>query len=716
MSLDFTPSAEQETIVHAIKKNNVLVDAIAGSAKSSTCLLIAKKYPHKNILLLTYSQKLKEETRKRIVLNGIENMESHSFHSFANKYYKPCPNDIPMYEIIDTGQKPKKEFAFSIICVDEVQDMTELLYKFVYKLYYDNKKTAKLCILGDRNQCIYKFNQADERYIILAEQVFGFNDLNWRNCTLSTSFRINKETTEAVNNTMLNQDRLHAVKSGAKPRYYCANLFCRDKNENEIFLRIKELLRLRPQQTKVYEDIFVLAYSVKQASHSTNDNKRPVSILANMLVLDNIPVYVPTTDDQKIDIKILQGKIPFLTFHQAKGLEAKHVIIVGFDNFYTDKILRCGNECPNELYVAVTRHTETLSVFQNATSSPPNFMNTSLISTYWDVYNFRQGPKVVTTDNTRNTHFITELLEYTRQDVMTKCVKMLTIKKLRPAKEYIGIETVVEQRWGYEDISGLLGVVIPAYFEQLLKSKTTIHEYIKEISKGESLEAELSGEDIKSLRLEKVLDLQPTKIKDIIKIAIKWYCISTGFIVKNNQIVNLGFINSEQMAKCLENLGLLKISKQAKFEVRAVREIGEKKLIGRIDCLDGENLYEFKCVGELRNEHILQTALYMWLFHNEKKGFLFNILSSELIEISCPDTVLRDMVVLLLDAKFKRNWITTDDQFLNEIYKFKKYVDKCEIEPVETVVKQVENEEEENEECVESNILGDDFGRPSSIY
>lgn len=710
MSLDFTPSAEQETIIYAIKKHNVLVDAIAGSAKSSTCLLIAKKYPDKKILLLTYSQKLKEETRNRIVLNNIENMESHSFHSFANKYYKPCPNDIPMYEIIDSAQQPKKPFGFSIICVDEVQDMTELLYKFVYKLYYDNKKTAKLCILGDRNQCIYKFNQADERYIILAEQVFNYNTLGWRNCTLSTSFRINKESAEAINNTMLGIDRLHAMKSGEKPRYYCSNLFCHDKDHHDVYQRIKEILRLKP--TPKYEDIFVLAYSVKQGSNSlTSDCKRPISILANMLVLDNIPVYVPTSDDQKIDVKVLQGKIPFLTFHQSKGLQAAHVLIVGFDNFYTDKILKNETGCPNELYVATTRHTDTLSVFQNATSSPPNFMNTSLISTYWDVYNFRKGPPQQIKSHEKNTHFITELLEYTRQDVMVKCVKMLTIKKLRPPKEHVDIETVVEQRWGYEDISGLLGVIIPSYFEQLLKSKTTIHQYIKDIVKGETLEAELNMDDIKSLKLEKVVNLEPKVIKDLIKIAIKWYCISTGFIVKNNQIVNLNFIENEQMDKCLEYLGLLNISKNSKFEVRASREINEKKLIGRIDCLDGNNLYEFKCVGELRNEHILQTALYLWLYNNEKSAFLFNILSGELLEISCPDIQLREMVITLLDAKFKRVWIKTDDQFLNEIYKFKKYVDECEITPIEERVVEKKEEvilDDENEQPYES-ILGDDF-------
>lgn len=57
-------SKEQSDIVESLEKNNVIVDAVAGSGKTTTCLYIAKKFTDLNILLLTYNAKLKFETRE----------------------------------------------------------------------------------------------------------------------------------------------------------------------------------------------------------------------------------------------------------------------------------------------------------------------------------------------------------------------------------------------------------------------------------------------------------------------------------------------------------------------------------------------------------------------------------------------------------------------------------------------------------------------------
>ena len=47
----FKPSEEQEKIINAIVNNkNVIVNAVAGSGKTTTVLLIANKLQHKKIL------------------------------------------------------------------------------------------------------------------------------------------------------------------------------------------------------------------------------------------------------------------------------------------------------------------------------------------------------------------------------------------------------------------------------------------------------------------------------------------------------------------------------------------------------------------------------------------------------------------------------------------------------------------------------------------
>ena len=76
-------SDEQLTIVNNLGLNNVIVDSVAGSGKTTTNIYIAKKYSDLNILLLTYNAKLKMETREKVSNLNITNLEVHSYHSFC---------------------------------------------------------------------------------------------------------------------------------------------------------------------------------------------------------------------------------------------------------------------------------------------------------------------------------------------------------------------------------------------------------------------------------------------------------------------------------------------------------------------------------------------------------------------------------------------------------------------------------------------------------
>ena len=77
-------SLEQQNIIKLLEEqNNVIVESVAGSGKTTTNLYIAKSFPKLNILLLTYNAKLKVETRDRIDSLNITNIETHSYHSFC---------------------------------------------------------------------------------------------------------------------------------------------------------------------------------------------------------------------------------------------------------------------------------------------------------------------------------------------------------------------------------------------------------------------------------------------------------------------------------------------------------------------------------------------------------------------------------------------------------------------------------------------------------
>ena len=63
-------SIEQNNIIkELLLNNNVVVDSVAGSGKTTCNLHIAKYFHNINILLLTYNSKLKLETREKAKSN-----------------------------------------------------------------------------------------------------------------------------------------------------------------------------------------------------------------------------------------------------------------------------------------------------------------------------------------------------------------------------------------------------------------------------------------------------------------------------------------------------------------------------------------------------------------------------------------------------------------------------------------------------------------------
>ena len=187
-----TISEEQRNIINNLaNNNNVVVDSVAGSGKTTTILYISKYFNNKKILLLTYNSKLKIETREKVLIHNIKNLETHSYHSFCVKYYdNNCFTDTEIKTIINKNTIINEIIDYDIILLDEAQDITNLYYELIYKIYKDNKKNSNICLLGDKYQSIYDFNNADPRYIIYADKIFSFNTLPWKKCTLSISFRI----------------------------------------------------------------------------------------------------------------------------------------------------------------------------------------------------------------------------------------------------------------------------------------------------------------------------------------------------------------------------------------------------------------------------------------------------------------------------------------------------------------------------------------------
>ena len=155
-----TASDEQNTIVKSVVVgNNVIVDSVFGSGKTTTILQICKAMPTVSILVLTYNARLKIETRERCLKLGLQNVETHSYHALTVKYYSDRGNtDNEIKKILETDRQIRNRSGrqFALVILDEQQDMTPLYYGLVKKFINDSKlNNVQIGVLGDTYQNIY---------------------------------------------------------------------------------------------------------------------------------------------------------------------------------------------------------------------------------------------------------------------------------------------------------------------------------------------------------------------------------------------------------------------------------------------------------------------------------------------------------------------------------------------------------------------------------
>ena len=127
-------SAEQIIIYNHINDGkNVIVDSIAGSGKSTTIIHIAKLLPHKRFLHVTYNSMLRKEFKQKVASLKLDNIDVHTYHSLAVKYFLPTAfTDTGIREILTNSILPMVNLPkFDIVVLDECQDMTKLYFNFI---------------------------------------------------------------------------------------------------------------------------------------------------------------------------------------------------------------------------------------------------------------------------------------------------------------------------------------------------------------------------------------------------------------------------------------------------------------------------------------------------------------------------------------------------------------------------------------------------------
>jgi CRISPR/Cas system-associated exonuclease Cas4 (RecB family) len=127
------------------------------------------------------------------------------------------------------------------------------------------------------------------------------------------------------------------------------------------------------------------------------------------------------------------------------------------------------------------------------------------------------------------------------------------------------------------------------------------------------------------------------------------------------------------MEQCMERvddtmlrIGMVPTEYERNLDVNPRPETHGFALTGRADMLDATHMVELKATSELRREHYLQVALYMYMMQvngcAKPHNYLYNVLSDELVEIRCDCLV--ELVDDLITAKLSMQKETTDEEFL----------------------------------------------------
>lgn len=706
-------SEEQRDIYQLMKTNeNVVVDACAGSGKSTTILSISKYIPNKKFIQLTYNSMLCSEIRQKRDNLSLDNLSVYTYHSLAVKYYKPDGyTDTSLRHILKKKMQPMTKIPlFDVLVIDEAQDMTFLYFKLVAKFCMDMGHKIQMLIMGDYMQGLYEFKGADTRFLTCASKIWkNFSSLKtnvFHSCTLKISYRITEQMSNFVNEVMLGEKRLNAQRTGNSVVYLRRSSY---NTEKYVIHHIKKLLHGGDKPS----DFFILGASVK-GEHSS------IRKMENALVENDIPCHVPLFENDKMDERVIEGKVVFSTFHSVKGRQRKYVFVIGFDNSYFDFYAKnvSSSECPNTLYVACTRATHGLFLIEK---DEPNQMNRPLKFLKMNHHEMKKQKyiefhgipqtlfyKKKNVDVKKKFHRVTptEIIKFVSESVLeeiTPILENIFTKECFPQNE-IEIPNIIQTEKGfYEDVSDLNGIAIPnMYFDKLCEC-TSWNDFFESdhlLSKNENnILYEMIHREQCSSFLRKYIQSINTScetIADYLKLTNIYIALKEKLYFKLKQIENeYNWMKENDLILCFQRLHNV-VGKECFTENKIQVEI-EKNIIhfddenahekinaflrengfdtpfhfsARVDAVTSESVWELKCCNNIINDHLLQVVIYAWIWKmttDENKIFkIFNVKTNEILHLNATMEQLNFIVISILKSKCGKQEIKKNEDFIRE--------------------------------------------------
>ena len=226
-----------------------------------------------------------------------------------------------------------------------------------------------------------------------------------------------------------------------------------------------------------------------------------------------------------------------------------------------------------------------------------------------------------------------------------------------------------------ENVSDLNGIAIPTIFEYrktgIISIQTDLQaSYIPQLRDTGTITDEQK-------KWIKVIQEDPNTIDDFLMLANIYSSYISGYNHKIAQIPHYKWLSNENAEKLLEVLesSIHGDPKAMSFEETLQLkgyEFNNKQIHiqGRADLIDDLTLWELKCVDSIKPEHIVQLALYAYIWQQTEyktKGHrrfrILNIRSGEILEITGVQN-LKMILDIVLDNAYRQAPKLSDEEFI----------------------------------------------------
>lgn len=361
---------EQVGVVMAMERGHVCVNAGPGTGKSTLIISLVRYLSRStaNILVLQFNRAMREDMEARIRASepgllcrdgGTVRVMTHSGLAFHLLKHTPKDGPPSPEDCLRLSNEPPGYYRVGwqrgqtrILIIDEAQDMSRVDWRIAIR--HAANPGTRVLLVGDERQDIYKvMRDAESRYLRLLPEI-----LTAENHNLTLTHRLTEPMVDFVNQVFLSPEtHLRSHRPSHHPvtllRYRETDRETRTQRSEAVIHALRLIFATSDAKPA---DVLVLAPSIEKSFDSLPD-------AIQNLEIEGRTVSLSRTQEQHVR---------FRTFHSVKGLEARFVIVLCFDESYVrffDKTTPL-QRIPSALFVAITRAKERLFLVAEATNPP----------------------------------------------------------------------------------------------------------------------------------------------------------------------------------------------------------------------------------------------------------------------------------------------------------------------------------------------------------